>query len=160
MSDTTQQSAEKKLNSVYWERNQLIIALTKIFPAYLAKHDENDKDWESDWRTIVVVELPQKLILKQDEIEIAEYYMGMHMPPSYKNQLTWHIHDSEIGYFDHLKYFDGYTWDGHTTEEKYRRLRKIPQLDIEYLNKIQYGFGSLQSEKALQQLCVDKNDNN
>jgi hypothetical protein len=46
-------------------------------------------------------------------------------------RLSWHIHDSEVPMFDHIHYEFGVNgfnkdWDGHDTEEKYRRLRKIP----------------------------------
>ncbi len=118
---------QKQLNNAYWERNQLIVALSKLFPSHLAKHPESDKEWEDDWRTIVVILLPPHtfLPLKEGECYSAENYM----PGIYSNQLTWHIHDSEIGYFDHLDYAD-YEYDGHSTEEKYRRLRKIHPLNI------------------------------
>ncbi len=35
--------------------------------------------------------------------------------------MTWHIHDSEYGWFSHLQKSEGH-WDGHSTEEKYKRL--------------------------------------
>ena len=119
---------KKQKDVAYWERNQLVIALSKIFPSYLMKHPKEDINWDNDWRTIVAVELPKELILTEKEIKAAEYYMGMHMPPTYNNQLTWHIHDSEIGYFDHLEYREHNDWDGHDTEEKYRRLRKLKNM--------------------------------
>ena len=52
------QNEEKAKNQAYWERNQLVAALSKIFPSHLAKHPESDKEWENDWRTIVVIYLP------------------------------------------------------------------------------------------------------
>lgn len=102
---------KKQKDNAYWERNQLVAALSKLFPSFLTKHPETDKEWESDWRTIVVINLPSR----------EDFAKG--------GQLTWHIHDSEIAMFDHLEYVNHFEWDGHTTEEKYRRLRKmiIPQ---------------------------------
>lgn len=117
------QELEKQKNNAYWERNQLVAALSKIFPSFLAKHDINDKEWENDWRTIVVIEIP---VLVQDKLfkynpEGVEKIVDVNEPRL--QQLTWHIHDSEVPMFDHLEYRD-YCWDGHTTEEKYKRLRK------------------------------------
>jgi hypothetical protein len=36
-------------------------------------------------------------------------------------QISWHIHKSELPMFKHLKRSKD-KWDGHTTEEKYKRL--------------------------------------
>ena len=118
---------KKAKDVAYWERNQLVLLLTKVFPSYLGKHSEADKEWENDWRNIVFVN-------------------------SLQGQLSWHIHDSELEYFKDLptakqvafyKNIDIKTleWDGHTTEDKYNRLRNctglhrvvslVPSLEIE-----------------------------
>lgn len=102
----------KEKNNAYWERNQLVSVLSKFFPSYLTKHSELDKDWESDWRTIVVINIPIKTEATFNKGQIVI------------KQVTWHIHDSEVGLFDHLQYQEN-KWDGHTTEEKYKRLRII-----------------------------------
>ena len=81
-------------NAAYAERDQLVAALSKRFPAHLARHDR--ADWEDDWRNIVCIHLPA-------------------------GQATWHIHDSELPWFAHLPQLPGH-WDGHSTDEKYRRL--------------------------------------
>lgn len=104
---------EKSKNNAYWERNQLVAALSKVLPAFLTKHPEEDKDWEDDWRTIVVVEIRG---------DFSTDFDGQDQMRDY--QLTWHIHDHDIPMFDHLHYLD-YVWDGDTTEEKYRRLRSL-----------------------------------
>jgi hypothetical protein len=40
-----------------------------------------------------------------------------------EGQLSWHIHDSHLPFFDHVERGNGKrSWDGHTTEEKYQRL--------------------------------------
>ena len=83
----------------YWERNQLVLYLTKLFPSWLEIHPREDEKWESDWRNIVFVKFPEGLY-------------------------SWHIHDSEIPYFKHLKFKEGNSWDGSTTQEKYDCLRE------------------------------------
>jgi hypothetical protein len=40
-------------------------------------------------------------------------------------QASWHIHESELGWFDHLERRAGNSWDGHTTPEKYERLGSL-----------------------------------
>lgn len=87
-------------NQAYAERNKLVAALSKLFPASLERHPDEDTTWEDDWRWIVFIELPT-------------------------GQATWHIHDSELSLFDHLARNCGQKWDGHTTEEKYQRLTNL-----------------------------------
>lgn len=91
-------------NNAYHERNMLVAALSKVYPAHTVQHSADDKDWEPDWRTIVCIHLPT-------------------------GQATWHVHDSEVNLFDHLPFIDGPVpcegWDGHTTEEKYERVRAL-----------------------------------
>jgi len=89
----------KDKNQAYYERDQLVCALSKLFPSHLTKHPESDLTWERDWMNIVCIHLPT-------------------------GQATWHIHDSEVVYFDHLK-FEPNHWDGHTTEEKYNRIDNL-----------------------------------
>lgn len=85
----------------YSERDKLVALLSKLFPASLERHPEEDKDWENDWRWIVFINLPT-------------------------GQVSWHIHDSEISMFNHLKRKLGVKWDGHTTEEKWKRVAAYP----------------------------------
>lgn len=108
---TTEEQLRKQKDNVYWERNQLVAALSKLFPAWLEKHDEKDKDWDADWRTIVYIEIPPEYRHSDEK--------------DFTHQLSWHIHDTDVPMFDHLRYRYGTSWDGHTTEEKYRRLRKL-----------------------------------
>jgi hypothetical protein len=88
-------------DAAYQERDRLVAALSKIFPAFLERHSEEDKTWDDDWRWIVFILLPS-------------------------GQVSWHIHDSELGMFDHVPRLVGHKWDGHTTPEKYERLAKLP----------------------------------
>lgn len=93
--------AEESKNNAYHERNILVCALTKLFPAYLALHSE-EEDWEDDWRWVVYIDLPT-------------------------GQVSWHIHDSEKLMFDHLEVKEN-NWDGHNTQRKYERLLAISSL--------------------------------
>lgn len=141
------ETLKKQKDGAYFERNQLVSALSKLFPAHLAKHPEEDKEWDYDWRTIVVIKLPvsmckdeaerhyevrhtdhergQRLIAGSNEIGL-----GRKLDPAEEPiekgyyQLSWHIHDSEIPLFDHLTY-QAFEWDGHLNEDKYRRLRLL-----------------------------------
>lgn len=88
---------EEANNQAYWERNQLVSYLSKMFPSWLERHPEEDTTWKDDWRNIVFIELDEGLY-------------------------SWHIHDSEIKYFGHLTTRKGNSWDGSTTEEKYSKL--------------------------------------
>ncbi len=78
----------------YFERDMLIVLLTKIYPAHLADHPDGD-GWEADWKNIVCIHTPA-------------------------GQLSWHIHKSELPLFAHLSRREN-DWDGHSTYEKYCR---------------------------------------
>lgn len=93
------QALERQKNDAYHERDKLVAALSKMFPASLERHPA-EEEWEDDWRWIVFVELPT-------------------------GQATWHIHDSELPMFKHLLRETGLRWDGHTTDEKYQRLAAL-----------------------------------
>jgi len=88
-------------DAAYHERNMLVAFVSRVHPSHRYKHPEADTAWDDDWRWIVCIHSPA-------------------------GQLTWHIHDSEIDLFAHLacddKELPGH-WDGHTTTEKYERLR-------------------------------------
>ncbi len=92
---------QKSKDLGYAERNRIVAALSMLWPSHLKRHPDSDKDWEDDWRTIVCIHGPA-------------------------GQMTWHIHDSEAHFFSHLNMkpdpYANCEWDGHTTEEKYRRL--------------------------------------
>lgn len=91
---------EKQKDGAYTERNALVAALSKVFPASLERHPDSE-EWDDDWRWIVYIDLPT-------------------------GQVSWHLHNSELSAFDHLLAFQGRSWDGHTTEEKYLRLERLP----------------------------------
>jgi len=106
----------KEKDNAYWERNQLVAALSKLLPSHMAKHPKDDKEWEDDWRNIVVMHVP---------LELTHFADVVDQPVPSDIQVTWHIHDHDMPMFDHLGEDPSYQWDGHTTEEKYRRLRLI-----------------------------------
>jgi hypothetical protein len=91
-------------DQAYSERNRCVAALALMakgngWPVGLARHPEAEV-WEDDWRNIVWINLPS-------------------------GQVTWHLHDSELPLFDFLTLDPSFEWDGHTTEEKYRRLAQL-----------------------------------
>ena len=90
-------------NKAYWERNQLVAYLSRLFESWMEKHPSKDDQWEDEWRNVVFIDLPQGLY-------------------------SWHIHDSEISYFQHLILREGNSWDGSTTDEKYKALLKKPEV--------------------------------
>ncbi len=98
-------------DAAYEERNRVVAALSKLWPSHLAHHPDDDAGWERDWMTIVCIHSP----------------MG---------QLTWHVHDSQVGLFAHLQQGENH-WDGHSTEQKYNRLAALASP------------GSLQPEPAI-----------
>lgn len=91
-------------DEVYIERNNLVCFLSKIFPSYRGIH-EKDPKWDKAWINIIYIETPQ-------------------------GQLSWHIHSSLLPMFSHLELREGNNWDGHTTEEKYRRLSRLTKHDL------------------------------
>jgi len=93
---------QKGINYAYYERSQLVAALSKLFPAFLERHPKSDTAWQDDWRWIVVIDLPT-------------------------GQACWHIHDSDLHDFNHLcrKDENFYSWDGHTYEDTYKRLAAL-----------------------------------
>lgn len=93
-------------NQAYTERNHLVAFLSCLYPSHLSRHDEDDETWDREWLSIVCVHA--------------------YMPESTDViQMTWHIHDSHLPLFFHLRLDPTCTWDGHTTDEKYARLERL-----------------------------------
>ena len=84
-----------KLNEVYNERDRLVALISSIYPSHLAI----DEGAEEGFKYVVYVQSPE-------------------------GQLSWHIADEELMLFGHLKVKDN-NWDGHTTEEKYERIKQL-----------------------------------
>lgn len=91
-------------NGAYSERNKVVAAYARLCRAAgtrvtVAKHQpgpDSAEIWESDWSTVVLIELPT-------------------------GQVSWHFHDSEVHLLDGLPR-GANDWDGHSTAEKYTRL--------------------------------------
>ncbi len=118
MTEVTNEQADL-INAVYRERDQLVAALSKMFPAHRSWHEGSD--WEDEWREIICIHLPA-------------------------GHVTWHIHQSELDLFEHLVPSPPYLnhWDGHDTAEKYRRLNALPELrthpaEIDWLERERSG---------------------
>lgn len=84
-------------DQAYYERNCLVAVLSKIFPAGLKR--TAIEGWDPEWHNCVFIDTPV-------------------------GQCSWHFHDREAYLFSHLGQYQG-EWDGHTTEDKYARLRDI-----------------------------------
>ena len=108
----------KQKDQAYWERNQLVAALSKLYPAWLSRHEESDTAWEQDWRWIVFIEIPTRWAYGDQRNIFPEKLQYE------TRQVSFHIHDSELQYFRHLEERLN-TWDGHTSEEKFSRLKNI-----------------------------------
>jgi len=88
------------INEVYTERNRLVAALTYFFHAGTKK--TAIEGWDPEWHNCVYIDLPT-------------------------GQASWHYHDKDAHLFSHLPPYEG-EWDGHVTEEKYRRLEETREL--------------------------------
>ncbi|MBO3463577.1 hypothetical protein G7B40_001595 [Aetokthonos hydrillicola Thurmond2011] len=94
-------AAVTEKNQAYVERNKVLALATKLaflqgYAVELWEHPADDKEWETEWRNIVAIQLPS-------------------------GWLTWHIHIEEMPLFNWIKREQN-KWDGHTTPEKYKRL--------------------------------------
>ena len=105
---------EEQKNGAYTERNKLVCLLSKVFPASIEDHVLKDgEEWDDDWKKVVFINLPT-------------------------GQATWHIHKSEEPMFAHLESV-GNKWDGHPTEEKYKRVDDCSVANFEYFGPIMPG---------------------
>jgi len=91
-------------HAVYKERDLCIALLARYAQWFghkvgIGKHIG---EWEDDWRNIIFIDLPT-------------------------GQVSWHIHDSEVENFPGIQPYVG-GWDGHTTEEKYKRIQRYIHL--------------------------------
>ena len=81
---------------VYRERAYLVAYLAARYESYLCPAP----DAEPGFSVIVYVESPE-------------------------GQLSWHIADSDLDLFGRVPWNSKVVWDGHTTEEKYERIRDL-----------------------------------
>lgn len=94
--------SEKKDASeeLYTERAHLIAALSKIYPSCWIR-DASNPEWP-----VCVIVIPQ--------------------PMGASVQVSWHIAPKDTALFQHLSMRLDIEWDGHSTQEKYRRLDQLP----------------------------------
>jgi hypothetical protein len=85
-------------SSVYRERAHLVAFLTTLYPSVGAYNS---------------LEAPEYLVV------YVETPVG---------QMAWQIHPEDMDLFGGLEIVQEYAWDGHTTEEKYRKLRNFTKL--------------------------------
>lgn len=100
---------DNQINKVYTERNKLV-ALVMKFCLELGLEAGVSRDpglsGDDPWGNIVYFEVPS-------------------------GQCSFHIHDSEMGYFAGLPHYRK-AWDGHTTTEKFQRILS-PHLEKLYM---------------------------
>lgn len=82
-------------NAAYTERARLVALLAALYPSTWNFGDETEPDW-----TVVYVQLPT-------------------------GQASWHVRESDMGLFEHVRRDDTTAWDGHTTSEKYERIAAL-----------------------------------
>lgn len=93
---------KEQKDAAYLERNICVAALARmaIELGYKAVRTKTAiEGWSDDWHSCVYIQFP-----------------GF--------QASWHYHDSQAYLFDWLKE-EPATWDGHTTEEKYKNLHRF-----------------------------------
>jgi len=85
------------LNAAYRERAQLVALLASLYPSHIGHNDPNEPEW-----AVVTVELPT-------------------------GQACWHVAPDDMHLFSHVQRTTRICrgWDGHTTEEKYERIRGL-----------------------------------
>jgi hypothetical protein len=107
-------------DAAYEERNQVVAALTTIFPSGIARTDI--PGWLPEWHGCVYIDLPT-------------------------GQVSWHYHDSQAHLFAHLPPYKK-PWDGHTTEQKYARLAMLTVRSAMAGDREEQGFcGNPQKER-------------
>lgn len=87
------------MDGVYRERAHLVAHLAALYPSVIGYNDPAEPGW-----LVVYVKTPE-------------------------GQLSWHISESDADLFGHVTFGNlvtpQVTWDGHTTDEKYARLRRL-----------------------------------
>lgn len=92
-------------DQAFTERNSLVALLAYLTVAAglnAGKRQHEDvpgEEWDPEWRTLVAIDLPT-------------------------GQVSWHFHDRDSHLVSDLPEYSG-KWDGHDTEEKYRRVANL-----------------------------------
>lgn len=85
------------VDAAYRERAQLVALLASLYPSHIGHNDLAEPDW-----AVVIIEAPT-------------------------GQLSWHVSPTDLPLFSHVQRTTRIcrSWDGHTTEEKYERVRDL-----------------------------------
>jgi len=96
---------QAQMRRVYDQRDDLLIALTKVLPSHLmpTKRAAVVAGSDDDWLWSVCVHGPE--------------------------QLVWPLDNRSAGRFGHLPRSPANHWDGHTSEERSRRIDRLPTCD-------------------------------
>lgn len=92
----------RQKDMAYSERDKCLVLIARMAQELglnvgMGLHvDKPGEDWDADWRNILFIDLPS-------------------------GQVSWHIHQNEAQWFYFVGTYNG-EWDGHTTDEKYRRV--------------------------------------
>lgn len=94
------ETATEALTAAYRERAELVALLAAIYPSHIGHSDPNEPEW-----AVVIIEAPT-------------------------GQLSWHVSPADKSLFGHVRTTNAAcpSWDGHTTEEKYQRVRDLAQM--------------------------------
>lgn len=88
---------------LYRERAHLVAHLAALWPSVI----HLDEGGDPDYRVVII--------------------------STTKGQMSWHIHVDDMDLFRHVPSYDAsnrtklLVWDGHTTEQKYERLRRLTE---------------------------------
>jgi hypothetical protein len=95
---STEPTHEQQLHTAYRERARLVAYLAARYPSFVVTNPD-DGEWP-----IIYITTPQ-------------------------GQLSWHLARADLDLFSHVRSepweVEWAAWDGHTTEEKYRRLAEL-----------------------------------
>lgn len=84
-------------DSVYRERSHLVAYLAATYPSHIGYTDPSEPDW-----AVVIIDTPT-------------------------GQMSWHVSPDDTDLFALVRPTStgDLGWDGHTTEEKYERMRQL-----------------------------------
>jgi hypothetical protein len=91
-------TAQAELRNVYRERAHLVAHFAALYPSVVAYSDPSTPNWP-----VVTVQ-------------------------TVAGQMCWHIAPDDTELFDLLGDDDAPVWDGHSTDEKYQRLRFLTEM--------------------------------
>jgi hypothetical protein len=92
-------------NNAYTERNMCVALLAQYaqwFGHHVGIKEHQGEAWDDEWRNVLFIDLPT-------------------------GQVSWHLKKSELVNFPGIGTYEG-QWDGHDTEEKYKRVEKLIHL--------------------------------